>query len=186
LSLEEAVEARRSRRAYSGLPLNLEQLSRLLYAAQGITDARSGYRAAPSAGALYPVETYCVVHSVTEVESGLYHYAVASHALELLQSGDFRAHITSAGLGQAHLGQASVCFVLSAVFERTRRKYRERAERYVLLEIGHIGQNLCLAASSMGLGACPAGAFLDDDLNTMLGLDGQNEAALYIVAVGRL
>jgi SagB-type dehydrogenase family enzyme len=186
LSLEEAIEQRRSRREYTAEPLTLAELSSLLYAASGITAPAQGLRAAPSAGALYPIETYVVVHNVTELEPGLYHYAVAEHALEQLQTGDLRAKIVMAGLGQEMLGQAQVCFVLSAIFQRTRWKYRERAYRYILLETGHIAQNLYLAATSLGLGACAAGAFLDDQLNALLGLDGEEEAALYLIAVGRV
>ncbi len=186
LSLEGAIEARRSIRDYTSEPLSLVELSRLLHAAQGITDQRRGFRAAPSAGALYPIETYAVAHNVAGLEPGVYHYAVAGHALEQLRTGNLRAAITVAGIGQEMLGQAGVCFVLSAIFQRTRWKYRERTYRYVLLEAGHIGQNLYLAATSMGLGACAVGAFLDDQLNDLLGLDGVEEAALYIIAVGKV
>ncbi len=186
LSLEETVETRRSVRDYSDEPLSREELSRLLHAAQGITEHRWGLRAAPSAGALYPIEVYAVVHDVTGLEPGVYHYAVEEHGLELLQAGDFRAAMVRAGVGQAFLGQAGVCFVLSAIFQRTRWKYRERTYRYVLLEAGHIGQNLYLAATSMGLGDCAVGAFLDDDLNDLLGLDGKEEAALYVITVGKV
>jgi len=184
LSLEEAVEARRSVRRYSAQPLSLEELSRLLHAAQGVTEPRWGFRAAPSAGALYPIELYAVVNSVTELKQGVYHYAIREHELELLRQEDLRAGVTQAGLWQDFLGQAGVCFVISAIFQRTRWKYHERTYRYVMLEAGHIGQNLYLAASSMGLGACAVGAFLDDELNDLLGLDGREEAALYIVSVG--
>jgi SagB-type dehydrogenase family enzyme len=184
LSVEEALETRRSVRDYSDRLLSLEALSRLLHAAQGITEQRFGFRAAPSAGALYPIELYAVVHSVSGLASGIYHYAVQEHALEALQPGDFRGRVTQAGLYQQFLGQANVCFLLSAVFQRTRWKYRERAYRYVLLEAGHVGQNLYLAATSMGLGACAVGAFLDDQLNDLLGLDGAAEAVLYVVSVG--
>ncbi len=183
-TLEETVQARRSRREYSGEPLSLEELSRLLHAAQGITEPQTQHRAAPSAGALYPIEVYLAVQDVTGLDSGIYHYAVQTHALELLRQGDFSKSVMETGVGQAHLGNANVCFVLSAIFQRTRWKYRWRTYRYLLLEAGHIGQNLCLAATAMGLGACPVGAFLDDDLNALLGLDGQNEAALYILATG--
>jgi SagB-type dehydrogenase family enzyme len=186
LSFEEAVEARRSVRDYAAEPLSSEELSRLLHAAQGITADRWGFRAAPSAGALYPIELYPLVHDVAGLEPGLYHYAVQEHGLELLQQGDFRAAVIQAGLGQDFLGQANVCFVLSAIFQRTRWKYRERAYRYVLLEAGHVGQNLYLAAASMGLGACAVGAFLDDDLNDLLGLDGREEAVVYLLAVGKV
>jgi SagB-type dehydrogenase family enzyme len=186
LSLEEAIEARRSRRTYSGQPLSLAELSRLLYAAQGITQRQGELRAAPSAGALYPIELYAVAHNVAGLEAGIYHYAAPAHELELVRPGDWRAAVTRAGLGQGHLGQANVCFILSAVFQRTRWKYHERAYRYVLLETGHIGQNLYLAATSMGLGACAVGSFLDDDLNGLLGLDGEEEAALVMIAGGKV
>ncbi|UCC87421.1 MAG: SagB family peptide dehydrogenase [Anaerolineales bacterium] len=185
LSLEEAIQKRRSIRDYAPQPLSLEELSRLLYAAQGITDQRRAFRAAPSAGALYPIETYTIVHDVVGLQPGLYHYAVADHALEQLQIKNLRKEIMIAGIAQEMLGQAQACFVLSAVFQRTRWKYRERAYRYVLLEAGHIGQNLYLAATSMGMGACAAGAFLDDELNKLLGLDGEDEAALYMLSVGK-
>ena len=186
LSLEESLDRRRSRRMYKDEPLTLAELSRLLHAASGLTDPTRGYRAAPSAGALYPFETYVVAHNVADLEPGLYHYAVTDHALEQLRTGDLRAQIVVAGLGQDMLGQAQVCFVLSAIFQRTRWKYRERTYRYVLLEAGHIGQNLYLAATSMGLGACAVGAFLDDKLNDLLAVDGEEEAALYLISVGRV
>lgn len=186
LSLEDALETRRSRRKYTAEPLSLEELSRLLHAAQGITEPGQGYRTAPSAGALYPIEVYAAVHNVTGLEPGLYHYAVQEHELETLQEGDFRIAVKKAGLGQDLLAGAAVCFILSAVFQRTRWKYRERTYRYVLLEAGHIGQNLYLAATSMGLGACAVGAFTDEQLNVLLRLDGEEEAAVHIVAVGRV
>jgi len=186
LSFEEAVETRRSVRDYSAEPLSSEELSRLLHAAQGITERRWGFRAAPSAGALYPIELYAVVHNVVSLEPGVYHYAVQEHGLELLRQGDFRVAVMQAGLGQGFLGQANVCFVLSVIFQRTRWRYRERTYRYVLLEAGHVGQNIYLAATSLGLGACAVGAFLDDDLNDLLGLDGREEAVVYLLAVGKV
>lgn len=184
LDLEGAIEARRSVRSYSGEKLTLEQFSRLLYAAQGVTAPNRWFRAAPSAGALYPIELYAVVHDVADVEQGIYHYAVQEHELETVGAGDFRSGVVQAGLFQGFLGQANVCFVLSAIFQRTRWRYRERTYRYVMLEAGHVGQNLYLAATSMGLGACAVGAFLDGELNDLLGLDGEEEATLYVVSVG--
>lgn len=186
LSLEQAIEARRSIRDYRSQPLPLDELSRLLHAAQGITDQRRSFRAAPSAGALYPIETYAVVHNVDGLDPGLYHYAVADHTLEKLRIGNLRTEIVVAGIGQDMLGQAQACFVLSALFQRLRWRYRERTYRYALLEAGHIGQNLYLAAASMGMGACAVGAFLDDELNKLLGLDVDEEAALYMICVGKL
>ena len=186
LSLEEAIEQRRSRRNYTNESLSVAELARLLHAASGLTDPNRGYRAAPSAGALYPIEIYALVHNVTGLQPGLYHYNVAEHALEQLRLGDLRTEITVAGIGQELLGQAGVCLALSAIFQRSRWKYRERAYRYVLLEAGHIGQNLYLAATSMGLGVCAVGAFLDDRLNKLVGLDGEEEAAIYLIAAGKL
>lgn len=184
MNLEGAIEARRSIREYAGDSLSLHALSALLQAAQGITAPGREYRAAPSAGALYPIELYPVVHDVDGLEAGLYHYAVQEHALELLEPADLRAAVTRAGLGQDFLGRSNVCFVLSALFQRTRWRYRERTYRYVMLEAGHIGQNLYLAATAMGLGACAVGAFLDGELNQLLRIDGREEAAIYLVSVG--
>ena len=186
LVLEEAIEARRSLRSYTSDPLSLEELSRLLHAASGITDPSREFRAAPSAGALYPIETYPVVHNVAGLERGLYHYAVPEHALERLRAADLRAQMIVAGVGQEMMGTAQVCFVLSAIFQRTRWRYRERTYRYVLLEAGHIAQNIYLAATSMGLGACAVGAFLDNRLNGLLAVDGREEAALYVITVGKV
>ncbi|MGD2104496.1 MAG: SagB/ThcOx family dehydrogenase [Anaerolineae bacterium] len=184
MTVEDGIQTRRSVRDYSEEPLSLAALSGLLHAAQGITEERRKFRAAPSAGALYPIEPYVVVQRIEALHPGIYHYAVEAHELEVLQLGDFRDRVTRAGLYQAFLGQAAACFVLSAVFQRSRWKYRKRAYRYVLLETGHIAQNLYLAATSMGLGACAVGAFYDDQVNRLLGLDGQEEAALYIISVG--
>lgn len=183
LSVGEALALRRSLRRYRSYPLTLDQLGQVLYAAQGITDGR-GFRAAPSAGALYPLEVYVLAHSVSGLESGIYHYFPREHVLERLKSGDFRTAIAQAGLWQEFLAQAGVCLVLSAVFQRTRWRYRERAYRYVLLEAGHVAENIYLAATALGLGACAVGAFLDDEVNRLLGLDGKEEAALYILSLG--
>ncbi|PWH17291.1 MAG: dehydrogenase [Ardenticatenia bacterium] len=180
------MRARRSQRNYRDEPISLVELGQLLFAAQGITYPPGELRAAPSAGALYPIELYVLAHRVTDLERGAYHYAVQTHTLERIRAGDLRDAVSAAALGQGFIGEANVSFILSAIFQRTRWKYRERTYRYVLLEAGHIAQNLCLAATALGLGACPVGAFFDDDLNALLELDGHNEAALYIVAVGRV
>jgi len=111
---------------------------------------------------------------------------VSHHELEQLRSENLRTQMMLAGLGQEMLAEAQVCLVLSAIFQRTRWRYHERTYRYVLLEAGHIGQNIYLAATSMGLGVCAVGAFLDDELNKLLGLNGENEAAIYLFSVGKI
>lgn len=184
LTVEEAIEQRRSVRAYSSASLSLLQVARLLHRATGITDLPSGYRAAPSAGALYPVELYVVANRVESLPSGIYRYRCRGHSLISIRHGDYGGSLALAALGQDMVARAPLVLVLAAVFERSRQKYGERSYRYVLMECGHVAQNVYLAAVSMGVGACVVGAFLDDELNGLLGLDGTEEAALYLITVG--
>ena len=188
IPVEEAIKKRRSVRSYSKKALTLPQLSQLLFSAQGITGSVSGYalRAAPSAGALYPIEVYLVVNNVEALSRGIYHYNVQKHAVELLKEGDFRKEIINAGLWQDTLGEAQVTFILSAVFERTQRKYKDRSLRYIYMEAGHISQNISLQAVSLGLGSVCVGAFYDEQVNRLIGLDGDTESAIYLQAVGTL
>ncbi|MBE7384084.1 MAG: SagB/ThcOx family dehydrogenase [Leptolyngbya sp. SIO1E4] len=187
VDLVTAITTRRSRRSYNtSSDLPLETLSQLLFLAQGITWDEREFRAMPSSGALYPLEIYPIVHRVAGLEPGLYHHAIQHHKLELVQPGDLRQPLISAGLSQDFLGEAHVCFVVSGIFQRTRWKYHERTYRYVLMEVGHLGQNLYLAATALGLGVCGIGAFFDDDLNQLLAIDGETEAALYLITVGEM
>ncbi|MCS7286458.1 MAG: SagB/ThcOx family dehydrogenase [Anaerolineae bacterium] len=187
MSVEEALEKRRSIRDYSREPLSLQELSLLLHLTDGITLWRYGigFRTAPSAGALYPIEIYLVINRVEGLKPGIYHYNVRAHTLELLKEGDFRQEMVNYCLGQEMPGTAAVTFILTAMFQRIRWKYRERAYRYILLEGGHIGQNIYLGATAMGLGACAIGAFLDDPVNSLIGIDGKREAVIYILTVGK-
>ncbi len=186
--LEEAIEKRRSVRNYSRKPITMFQLSRLLFSSQGTTGKIYGkpLRTTPSAGALYPFEIYVIANNVESLDQGIYHYGVLNHTLELVQYGDFRKEITSAGLKQEMLGDSDVVFVLSAIFDRTRHKYGERGFRYVYIEAGHISQNIYLQAVSLGLGSVSVGAFLDDKVNQLIDVDGQKEAVIYLHAVGTL
>jgi SagB-type dehydrogenase family enzyme len=187
LSLWEAVGRRRSVREYKNIPLTRAELSQLIWAGQGVTKKISGYdlRTAPSAGALYPVETYLFVQNVEGFESGVYHYSVREHQIELLRQGDFRSALAEAALDQDFLAEAAVVFAWTAVFGRSKWKYRERAYRYVYLDAGHIAQNVALAAVALGLGSCQVAALYDDEINTLLGVDGQEESILYLTSVGR-
>lgn len=187
LSTEEAISRRRSVRAYASDPLTLHELSRVLFVMGGINAERWGHRlrTAPSSGALYPIEAYVVVHNVTGLEPGVYHYGVQHHTLALLRPGDLREQVVQQGLMQEFLGQSGVVIFLTIMLQRMRFKYQDRSYRYGLIEAGHLGQNIYLAATSMGLGACAIGAFMDDQINAMLGVDGIEEAALYMLTVGR-
>ncbi|MFB0565227.1 MAG: SagB/ThcOx family dehydrogenase [Candidatus Aminicenantaceae bacterium] len=182
----EAIKLRRNVRNFVDRPMKKAHLSLLLWATQGITAKYMGYelRAAPSAGALYPVETYLSVHSVEEIEPGIYHYGVKNHELHQLRQGDFRTAITQAVLDQDFVFSANVVFIWTAIFERSKWKYNQRAYRYVYLDAGHIAQNCALAAVSLGLGSCQVGALYDDEVNDILGVDGEEESILYTTAVG--
>ncbi len=185
--LWEALRRRRSRRRFRDVPLKESELSQLLWATQGITREASGvdFRTAPSAGALYPVETYLVVHEVEGVDAGVYHYDVEHHRLEQLKLGDFRAEVAGAALDQRIAARANVVFVWTAVFQRSKWKYGERAYRYVYLDAGHIAQNLALAAVALDLGSCQIGALYDAEANDLVGVDGIEESTVYMTVVGR-
>jgi SagB-type dehydrogenase family enzyme len=187
MSVEQAIVRRRSVRDYVG-ELTLDELNRLLFYSTGINDLRwgSGLRAAPSSGAQYPIETYLVVNYVAGLAQGIYHYNVRDHALEQIRVGDFRQTITDAALGQEFFGKAGVVFALTGIFQRARWRYQDRTYRYVMLEAGHIGQNIYLEAVAQGLGACAVGAFWDDEVNRLLGVDGKTEATLYLLTVGAM
>lgn len=188
LSVEEALERRRSVRDYSSRPMPLPTLSRLLHYSYGVSraDPSISLRTAPSGGAQFPAEIYPVVNNVEGIAPGVYHYAVREHALELVRAGDFRLELMQYGVGQDLLKNAAVVLVLTAIFQRSQWRYKDRAYRYVLLDTGHVGQNIYLAATSLGLGPCGVGAFFDDDVNRLLGVDGKEEAVTYLVAVGML
>jgi len=178
---------RRSMRDYSSsrsLPLHL--LSSLLIATQGITarEGTYGFRSAPSAGGLYPIETYLLVRAVEGLEQGFYHFRPDLFDLEFIKPGDFVRALAESALGQNMVLDAQVTFVWTAVVGRSKWKYRERAYRYIYIDAGHIAQNLYLAGTAAGLGVCAIGAFFDDRVNGLIGVDGVEETALYLATVG--
>ncbi len=181
------LRQRRSRRRFRSAPLEKAELSQLLWAAQGIT-GRGGsvrLRTAPSAGALYPVETYLVIHDVEGIDSGVYHYDVQHHQLEQVRRGDFRREIARAALDQGMAARANVVFVWTAIFPRSKWKYRQRAYRYIYLDAGHIAQNVALAAVALDLGSCQIAALYDEEANELLGVDGHEESTIYMTVVGQ-
>ncbi len=186
MDLDEVLRSRRSVRRFTPGHLTLEQFAYLLWAATGIQREEEGYafRTAPSAGALYPVETYVVANRVEGVPPGLHHYSIRLHALEELRGGDLGGDVARGALGQAMCRDAPAVLLWTGVFPRSKWKYRQRAYRYVYLDAGHIGENLYLAATALGLGCCTVGALFDDELNALLGVDGEDESILYLAAVG--
>jgi SagB-type dehydrogenase family enzyme len=183
LSVGQALAQRRSLRTYRDRPLTAQELAWVVGAATAVTSG-SGYRTAPSAGALYPIETYVAANRVEGIAPGLYHVDVRAQALELVRSGSVAGDLELAGLGQEFLRHAPAVLVLTGVFQRTRWKYHERHYRYVCWEGGHVAQNVYLAAEAAALGACVVGSFFDRPLNELLRLDGKHEAALGLVAIG--
>ncbi len=183
VSLEQSLLQRRSIRNYTGQPLTLQEVSQLLWAAQGITDP-GGFRTAPSAGALYPLEVYVLVGEVQNLPPGVYRYEPDGHQLVKTMDGDRRAGLASAALGQGCVKEGAVAFVFTGVYERTTGKYGDRGIRYVHIEVGHAAQNLCLQATIMGLGAVTIGAFYDEQVTKLLNLP-EKEQPLYIIPVGR-
>lgn len=186
LALWQTIATRRSTRNFVAQPLPLAHLSQLLWAIQGITGqaGQHNLRASGSAGALYPNETYLFVNNVEGCAPGIWHYQVRDHALAQLAEGQFGPDLAQAALGQDYCATAPVIFVWGAVVDRCAWKYGDRAYRYIYLDAGHLGAQLQLAACAMGLGSVNIGAFFDDEVNALLGLDGQRETAVYLTAVG--
>jgi len=181
------ISARRSRRAFTGEPLSLAELSQLLWAVTGVTAREEGYafRAAGSAGALYPNDTYLVINAVEGIEPCLAFYEVMDHRLCVLSEGNFSHEIARAALGQEFCATAAVVLVWAAVVNRCAWKYSDRAYRYIYMDAGHLGAHAQLAAEALGLGSCNVGAFFDDEVAGLFGLDGQGQIAVYMTAVGR-
>jgi len=182
-SIERALHERRSVREFGKTALTREEVSQLLWAAQGVT-GRDGLRAAPSAGALYPLELYLVAGMVRDLDPGVYKYAPAGHRLMKIIAGDQRHDLALAAHGQDCVADAPAVLVFTAVERRTTRKYGSRGVRYVHIETGHAAQNVFLQATALGLGTVVVGAFGDDAVGELLQLP-EGEVPLYLMPLGR-
>lgn len=188
-TLREALARRRSVRTYSGAPVALGELSSVLHAAYGVTGAIAGsaqqLRATPSAGALYPLELYVAAGRVEGLEEALYHYDPLAHVLERLRAIAFAEELGSLSPYPDVLRASAAVIVTTAIFWRSRFKYGARAYRFALLEAGHLGQSLLLAATTVGLAAVPLGGFYDRLVDLFVDVDGIHEASLYLFPLGR-
>ena len=189
-SLWRALRARHSGRDYGGAPLTLADLGAAVWAASGVSRMAGGLpaRTAPSAGGLYPIETYLVAHRVADLEPGVYHYAVLDHALEQLETAPtatLRRRAGAAALDQSIAGLCDCLVVWSAVLRRTLWKYGQRGHRYVYIDVGHVAENLALAATALGLESCHIAAIYDNEADALVGLEGPEEAVLYLTTLGR-
>ncbi len=183
MSIEEAIESRRSIRNYLDKPVDLDKLGQVLWSAQGITDD-GGYRSAPSAGATYPLTVYITVREETDdLLSGVYKYKPDSHSIKRISDEDISEKLSQVALNQTFIAEAPINLILTAVYERTTERYGKRGERYVHIEVGHVAQNIYLQSESLGLGTVAVGAFDDDKVHDLLQLS-QDEVPVYIMPVG--
>ena len=183
VSLEQTLQHRRSLRKFSDEPLSLNQVGQLLWAAQGVTDSR-GFRTAPSAGALYPLDTYLIAGKVMDLEPGVYRYVPHSHALIQKASGEKRPQLSRAALGQLPVREAPATILFTAVYDRSTGKYGPRGHQYAHIEAGHAAQNITLQAVALNLGSVVIGAFQDDLVRQAIDLEPRS-TPLYIIPVGR-
>lgn len=187
VSLSDAICRRESARQFTHGPISLNELSAILRYGNGLNDtitAGKRHRAIPSGGALYPTELYVLPMDVPELSDGTFHYDAYSHQLERFSAEPAEPALRRACQTDVAIGTVSAALVITACFSRQAIKYGERAYRFTLMECGHLAQNLLLVATALGIGALPLGGFLDDPLNRCLGIDGTDEAALYVVLIG--
>lgn len=187
--LRTVIEGRRSLRTYADVALTLEELSFLLWSTQGVRpESTDKYtlRTVPSAGARHAFETVLLVQRVDGLDAGLYQYDAATHGLIAWAApSDIADRMVAACLDQPMLRTAAVTFVWVAVHQRMAWRYGERGLRYLYLDAGHVCQNLYLAAEAVDAGACAIGAFDDDVMNDLLGLDGDDCFVIYLAALGK-
>lgn len=185
MSVEEALARRRSRRVFKNYSLSIEQVSQLLWSAQGITEDRIGFRTAPSAGATYPLDIYLVVGEdrVENLKAGVYHYNPHHHSLTIILEEDQRRELARACLRQRFIEDAPISLIITAEFSRITNRYGKRGIYYAYMESGHVGQNVYLQAESLGLGTVVIGAFYEEDVSQALNLPDQH-IPLYVMPVG--
>ncbi|WP_406660401.1 SagB/ThcOx family dehydrogenase [Methanolobus sp. ZRKC3] len=189
IDLREAIEGRSSFRDFSQEALSLGELSYLLWCTQGVRELMGNaatLRNVPSAGARHSIETYMLINNVEGLEEGLYLFLPIEHKLAKIKTGPVVAeNIMAACLDQNFIGTSAVTFIWTAVIYRMKWRYGERGYRYINLDAGHVCQNLYLSTQSIDCGVCAIGAFFDDELNAVLGVDGEDEFAIYIATLGK-
>lgn len=181
-ALSKLLQRKRSQREFHNYPISIKDLSAILPLAGGITN--NNHRSYPSAGSLYPLEIYPIILHARDMPGGIYHYNVIKNSLEFLKNGDFSNHLSDITT-QEWLKSASVVFVLTAIIEKLEEKYKQRSSRFVLLEAGHLCQNIYLQAQNNGFGCCSIGGFVDNSISGLLGLEENKEYPIYLVAIGK-
>ncbi len=192
VDLRDAIENRRSRRRYSKTPLTLAELSFLLWSTQGMATTTQGerpisnFRTVPSAGARHALETYLLVNNVAGLQSGLYRFLALEYKLMKMEaSADILDRFTEACWNQRIVRISAVTFAWTAIPYRMCWRYGERGYRYLHLDAGHVCQNLYLAAESIDCGVCAVAAYLDEYVDELLQIDGENEFTIYLATAGK-
>ena len=183
VSVEYALQMRRSVRSYKDEPLDIADISQILWSAQGITRPR-GFRTAPSAGALYPLELYVIAGNIISLPPAIYRYKPDGHLLLKIKSGDHRSELSRAALRQSSIKKAPAVLLFCAVYDRITGKYGQRGIRYAHMEVGHAAQNACLQAIALGLNTVVIGAFRDAEVKKIADLAAA-EQPQYFVPIGR-
>lgn len=181
-SIERALKERRSHRKYSDTSLSLEEISQILWSAQGVSEGGRRLRTAPSAGALYPLEIYLIAGKVEGIPKGIYKYSPLTHSIKISQEGDQRQKLLTCC--QPFVRKAPAIIAITGVYDRTAAKYGKRSKQYVHIEAGAAGQNIYLQCESLGIGTTFVGAFIDSRLRSILSLPG-DEHPLGIMPLGK-
>jgi len=190
ITLEDAIARRRSRRSYTKQGLSLEELSFLLWATQGLRptgSANNNFRTVPSAGCRHAIETYIAALRVKGLEKAIYRYLPLDHALvETVRHPDLEEQLTGATLGQAFCGAGAAIFIWTAIPARMEWRYGEASYKVIALDAGHICQNLYLACENINAGTCAVAAYDQEEIDKVLGVDGQDEFTIYLAPVGKV
>ncbi|AQU03139.1 MAG: nitroreductase family protein [Dehalococcoides mccartyi] len=185
MTVEEAINKRRSVRAFSSRGLTKEILSQLLWASDGITDTVDKLRSAPSAGAIYPLELYIIAgdKGVEGLDAGVYRYNPERHVLHLQLGGDFRLQLAEGCFNQDFVADAPFSLVICYRPDELIKRYGKSADKYAYFEVGHAAQNFCLECVSSGLGSVVIGAFTEETVCKSMNLNGHPKP-LYVIAAG--
>lgn len=181
------LQQRRSVRSYADRDVTIDELAQVLWATDGMTRTAGevAFRTTPSAGGLFPLETYVAAHRIDGLQPGVWHYDVRRHALDPVLLDDVRRPVARAALDQDIASAAAAVLLWSVVFARTTWKYRQRGYRYMYMEAGHAAQNAALAAVALGLSTCQIAALYDDEANALVGADGDTESVIYMSTLAR-
>lgn len=192
--LDKVIMSRSSERDYMDAPMDIRELSTLLYFSSGVREYIPAYnidkfpfRMFPSSGGLQGIELYITVNKVTGLRKGIYHYNPLDHSLELIEEGYFRRRIVNTCVKQEFINNASVVIILSCVLDRLLWKYKIRAYRYVHVDGGFVGQNIYLVATALNLGVCAISGYSDEEANQMLRIEDEDkEFVALLIALGKL